>query len=130
MKRYIFLLLAFFLNFNAYAGGFGISSSMIIANYNSNDAKIIKNSSARSLNEMGNIQESAQKEEQRSKLIPLDAQSPGVPNLGTKKGKTAGLSSFSCKTFEGYIFDQGQAGYNDCIRTIKNNNRQKDVVIP
>ncbi|MBC7714613.1 MAG: hypothetical protein H7177_14805 [Rhizobacter sp.] len=157
MKRYIFLLLAFFLSFNAHADGLGISSSMgsmnispsglssveadalkagqkkkhpvrYVVAYNSNGVTNIKDNSSRNINELGNINESTEISQRPSLTIPLDRQTNGVPNLGTRKGKTA-LSNVSCKTYEGKIYDQGEAGYNDCIRTIKTD-RQKDTSIP
>ncbi|MBC7428580.1 MAG: hypothetical protein H7336_08220 [Bacteriovorax sp.] len=150
MKRYIFLLLAFFLILNAHAEGMGVSNLMgtigatptglsrdegvIVKDKERTKAtrkKVVnslKETSSRNTNELGNINESTVQAQRPSKVIPSSARTNGVPNLAAKKGKTA-ISEVSCKTYEGKVYGQGEAGYNDCIRTIKTD-RQRDTAIP
>lgn len=149
MRRYTFLLLAFFLTFSSHAEGLGFSTSMMgvsaapgglsskegdalrIGKEKSKASKsskriayanlnTVKETSPRNINELGNISESTQRTQRLS--------TNGVPNLAAKKGKTA-LSNVTCKTYEGKIYGRGEAGYSDCIRTIKTD-RQTDRVVP
>jgi hypothetical protein len=115
MKRYIFLLLAFFLSFMAEAA-YSVGSVSAIPN--------VVPTSPRNARELGNLKESKQQAEQPA----LNNDASGVPASATKT-KTTSVSSVSCKTYEGKIYDQGEAGYNDCIRTIKND-RQGTKTIP
>ncbi len=160
MRRYTFLLLAFFLGFSAHAEGLGFSTSMMgvsaapqglsdqegealrsgqekkKASKNKkisrkiaySNPKAVKETSSRNINELGNISESTQRAQQPTTNTQLNTQTTGVPNLANKKGKTA-LSAVSCKTYEGKTYEQGEAGYNDCIRTIKTD-RQAEKVVP
>ncbi len=124
MSRYTFLLLAFFLSFNVYADGLGISQSF--ANINPSPSMnsrkpsaAIKETAPRNVKELERIQKSTDAD---------NNQTSDVPNLSTKKDKTA-LSNVSCKTYEGKIYNKGEPGYNDCIRTI-NTDRQDETIAP
>ena len=131
MSRYTFLLLAFFLSMSAYAFSIGQSMSGASINptpisvANTGDVKRVpaqtatKKTSARTAAELGNIKEST-----------LSAQQPPAHNnLNDVTPASSATATTSCKTYEGKVFEQGEAGYNDCIRTIKND-RQADKTVP
>ena len=137
MSRYTFLLLAFFLSMNVYAIGLGQNMSGVsinptlvsTANTGAEDLKearrrvpaetATKKTSARTAAELGNIKEST-----------LSAQQPPAHNnLNDVTPASSATATISCKTYEGKVFEQGEAGYNDCIRTIKND-RQADKTVP
>lgn len=137
MSRYTFLMLAFFLSMNVYAIGLGQSMSgasfsatpITVANNGAKDLKeskkrtpaetATKKTSARTAAELGNIKESTTQAQQP----PLHENAMDVTTTKTSSATT------SCKTYEGKIFEQGEAGYNDCIRTIKND-RQETKTVP
>lgn len=137
MSRYTFLLLAFFLSMSVYAIGVGQSMSgasinptpVSTANTGAENLKEVRNrvpaetaakkTSARTAAELGNIKEST-----------LGAQQPPAHNnLNDVTPATSAITTTSCKTYEGKVFEQGEAGYNDCIRTIKNE-RQAVKTVP
>ncbi len=133
MKRYTFLLLAFFLTNNALAAGFisGISST-IVANVNPNPsgtatATDIKRTSPRNTNEVGStIAPSV------SGTMTNDLQlnhSNGSRNAPATKTTKTSANKMSCKTYEGKIYDQGEAGYSDCMRNIRTD-RQGTRTVP
>lgn len=128
MKRYTFLLLAFFLSMNAHglsvSSGSGISAapnnsvSVVAApEIQKNNSRTPNATSSHAASELGNISESTEKAQQPAPITQLN------------KKKTSSLSTISCKTYQGKVYDQGEAGYNDCIRTIKND-RQGSKTIP
>ena len=126
MKRYNFLLLVFFLTTSALAAGHDSSYRAInIANINSNPEKYIipnsnankniksskKNTSTHNSNEVVNSSESPNSNGEVTSSTKNDVK--------TKSLKTSSNNK-SCKTFEGKVFGQGEAGYNDCILKVKN----------
>ncbi len=111
MKKYTFLLLAFFLSFNLFALGLGVLSSI----------SAVKETSPRNSKELGNISESTQRSQQPGPAL-------SGADLAARKTKTASIN-ISCKTYEGKIYNNGEAGYNDCIRTIKTD-RQSEKQVP
>ena len=116
MFRYKFLVLAFFLSLAA----IGETTSRSTA---------VRKTSAKTITELGNISESTTKAQQPPTNNGLNNVTPtGAPEAAVNK-KTTALSSVSCKTYEGKVFEQGEAGYNDCIRTIKND-RQGTKTVP
>jgi hypothetical protein len=147
MKRYTFLLLAFFLTLSAH--GFSVGNSVSatptsLANVNSfpdrrpgsTNSLPTNVESPRSANELGNITESTQKVQQPSNNVTIGNGTTHLNNANPSKApeangrmKTSSLNNVSCKTYEGKIYGQGEAGYNDCIRTIKND-RQGTKNIP
>jgi hypothetical protein len=109
MRKYIFLLLAFFLSINSYS----IESRPSV--------NVTPNSTSnRNMNELGKVTEPSQN-------------SSGTTAVGTSgsTGSSSGPIKItpapSCKTYEGRIFDPGQPGYKDCIRLIKNNPSDKPI---
>lgn len=136
MKRYRFLLLAFFLATNVHAVGFisGMTPAMNgapkFASVNSTPdlsnsarAKDIRRTSPRNTAEIGSTVEPVV-----SGLRTIDAQNDGRPvqTIGTTKTSSKGMS---CKTYEGKTYDQGEAGFNDCIRNIRTD-RQGTRTVP
>lgn len=116
MFRYKFLVIAFFLSFSA----IGATAP---------EKAAVKKTSAKTITELGNISESTTKAQQPPATNNLNNVTPtGAPEAALNK-KTTALSSVSCKTYEGKVFEQGEAGYNDCIRTIKND-RQGTKTVP
>ena len=141
MFRYTFLLLAFFLTISAHASG--INHSMSAASINPNISPInnkigienlkdarkrtsTKTTSAHSAAELANIKESTSNVQGSSNNSNLnnDLQTDTHNSLTTSSANVT-----SCKTYEGSIYEQGDAGYNDCIKTIKND-RQSTKTIP
>jgi hypothetical protein len=116
MKKIIFFLVIFAAQ-NAYTFSLGsMSIPVAIAKVESNpglQSNQIKKGSARNMGELGNIQESAEKANQPDKINSLR-------NQRKDNIKTSSISSVSCRTYEGEEFQSGEAGYNDCIRKIKN----------
>lgn len=106
MKRYIFFLIAFFL-----------SLSSVYAMNMGNAVNATPTPVGRNANELGNISESTQKSNQ-----PI-SNTQKVKNDLVKR-KTSSLSTVSCKTYQGKDYKQGEAGYDDCIRTIKNTRQE------
>lgn len=124
MKRYRFLLLAFFLANNVHAEGLisTISVAPVVANINSTPytkdatATDIKRTSPRNTTEVG------------SSVEPFVSGSTTTDTTRTKTIKTSGRG-ISCKTYEGKTYDQGEAGYADCMRNIKTD-RQGTRTVP
>lgn len=125
MKRYTFLLLAFFLTltlvFSAHAMSVGSNVSAApnaVANINSlRDSKTRAPSnddmSARSADKLESIKSSTSTPEA---AVPNESTAPN--NREVKPMKTS--ANFpSCKTYDGNIYDKGDPGYSDCIRSIK-----------
>lgn len=105
MRRYTFLLLAFFLSFGAHAS-------------------IEEKSEMKTL---GNIEESVQKAQQPSDNIPIGSVISNRSQTKMKQ-KTNAFSAVNCKTYEGDIYGRGEAGYNDCIKAIKTDHKNTRAV--
>jgi hypothetical protein len=146
MKRYRFLLLAFFLATNVHADGLisgmapTINGSPKLANVNSTPdmrsrknsgsarAKDIRRTSPRNTAEIGNVLEpvvsgSPTPEDQ---LNNSGNGARSAQTTGTTKTSSKGMS---CKTYEGETYDQGEAGYSDCMRNIRTD-RQGTRTVP
>lgn len=136
MKRYRFLLLAFFLANNIHAEGLvsGMNPSMNgapkLVNVNSiPDTRTINSGAARATDirrisprntaEVGSTVEPVVSGSRTS-----DARSAQA--TGTTKTSSKGMS---CKTYEGKTYDQGEAGYSDCMRNIRTD-RQGTRTVP
>jgi hypothetical protein len=156
MKRYRFLLLAFFLATNVHADGLisgmapTMSGSPKLANVNSTPdlrsnvnssvpdvrtnnsgtarARDIRRTSPRNTAEIGNA------------LEPVVSGSPTPEDQlnnsgnGARSAQTTGATKtsskgMSCKTYEGKTYDQGEAGYSDCMRNIRTD-RQGTRTVP
>ena len=126
MKGYNFYLLFFFLTSSALATGLDSSyRATNIANINSNPGKYIipnsnanknirskkKNTSTRNSNEIENSRETP--------ISNGEVTSSTKDDVKTKSLKTSSNNK-SCKTYEGKIYGQGEAGYNECILKVKN----------
>lgn len=126
MKGYNFYLLFFFLTSSALATGLDSSyRATNIANINSNPEKYIipnsnanknirskkKNTSTRNSNEIENSRETP--------ISNGEVTSSTKDDVKTKSLKTSSNNK-SCKTYEGKIYGQGEAGYNECILKVKN----------
>jgi len=130
MKKYTFLLLAFFLTltlaFTAHAMGVGGSVSAApnaLANVNSlRDVKTRAPSnddmSKRSADKLDSINSSTQ----ANKNSVLNE--PTTPNNNETKATKTAANSPSCKTYDGNIFEKGDPGYKDCIRTIQTDRQE------
>lgn len=105
MRRYRFLLLAFFLSIGAHAS-------------------IEEKSEMKTL---GNIEESVKKAQQPSDNIPIGSVSSNRSRTKMKQ-KTNAFNSVNCKTYEGDIYGRGEAGYNDCIKAIKTDHKNTRAV--
>ena len=122
MKRYTFLLLAFFLVFLTASRVFAltsVSNSGPSVTPSTLPTSGVKQTSARNVGELGNISESTTKAQQPPTNVP-------DLNKGTK---TTSANGVSCKTYEGKVYAEGEAGYNDCIKTIKSD-RQGTKNVP
>ncbi|MEA9355741.1 hypothetical protein SHI21_06000 [Bacteriovorax sp. PP10] len=170
MKRYRFLLLAFFLANNVYAEGLAsgmapaMNGSPQLSNVNStpdlksnvnssvpdvrsgnnrvspttSSMKAIKSRSARATD----IKRTSPRNtaEVGSALEPVvsgsrtpDDQLNNSGN-GARSAQTTGTTKtsskgMSCKTYEGKTYDQGEAGYSDCMRNIRTD-RQGTRTVP
>ncbi len=100
MRRYTFLLIAFFLSMGALA---------------SIDSKS-------EMKELGNIEESIEKAKQPVDNIPVGSVSSNRSRTKMKQ-KTNAFSGVNCKTYEGDVYGRGEAGYNDCIKAIKTDHK-------
>lgn len=186
MKRYTFLLLAFFLTTGVHASGLisGISSSVSVApnavaqnvnsmpdtnttknaipdmqgsknrpattnsvpdtSVNSNPtttnsvpdtrrsrtptATDIRRSSSRNTSEVGNAVESSVTGA-RTTNDQLNNTNVVPTRSNTTKTTKTSSNSMSCKTYEGKTYDQGEAGYTDCMRNIRTD-RQGTRTVP
>ena len=149
MKRYTFLLLAFFLTTGVHASGLisGISSSLSVApnavaqnvnsmpdtSANSNKATgttttDIRRSSSRNTSEVGNAVESSVTGA-RTTNDQLGNNNVVPTRSNTTKTTKTSSNSMSCKTYEGKTYDQGEAGYTDCMRNIRTD-RQGTRTVP
>lgn len=151
MMRYAFLMLAFFLTNTTLASGFlsGITST-VVANVNSTpDLRSNRNASVPDVRKKSNRSSATatdiKRTSPRNTTEVGSAMEPAVLGTGasdtqlnnnngsrhapaTKTTKTS-ANSMSCKTYEGKIYDQGEAGYNDCIRNIRTD-RQGARTVP
>lgn len=127
MKRYIFLLIAFFLTNSALATGLDFSSDLKkIASINTNpESGVIPISDANK-----NIKlRKSKKSSTRNTSEIVNSSGSNTPsnvasdvsqnNIKTKSVKTSSNNKI-CKTYEGVVFEQGEAGYSDCILKVKN----------
>lgn len=105
MRRYTFLLLAFFLSIGAIASIQGKSE----------------------MKTLGNIEESVEKAQQPSDNIPIGSVTSNRTRTKMKQ-RTEAFSATNCKTYEGDIYSQGDAGYNDCIKAIKTDHKNTRAV--
>lgn len=97
MKRYTFLMLAFFLLFFVQA--------------------MAVTSTEKELKELGNIKESEEKVEQPKYSVPLGSfSSRPYKKVGRKPQD---LSVTNCRTYDGDLNGTDEARYNDCVRRIK-----------
>ena len=129
MKRYTFLLIAFFLTYKVVAMEPKIlETSAVLANINSNpDKNIIPDSSAHSnVKTIKTKKPSAGNTSQIGTILEPTDSSETV--IKTKTVKTSS-NNHNCKTYEGIIFEEGEAGYSDCIQKIKND-RQSIKTVP
>lgn len=103
MKRYIFLLIAFFLINNV------LMASVPKARQNDNDtsakSKDIKRTSSRNASEV---------------VYPTE---PDITSSSKIKKIKTSANSMSCKTYEGKIYEHGEAGYSDCMQKIKSDHQ-------
>lgn len=123
-------MLAFFLSNSALASGLisGISSP-VVANVNSTpdlrtnrntSVPDIRRASPRNTAEVGSATEPA---------ILGTQNSNGSRNAPVTKTTKTSANNMSCKTYEGKIYDQGEAGYSDCMRNIRTD-RQGTRTVP
>lgn len=115
MKRYTFLLLAFFLTSTVYGTRFIDVKNKKSANAISTDIRRI---SPRNTIEVGSVLEPVISGS-RTPDDQLINDGNGTRAAVTTKVVETSSNSLSCKTYEGQIYDQGEAGYSDCIRSIR-----------
>lgn len=127
MKKYTFLLLAFFLilTIGLSANATSVGSSVIAAPNSltsSNSSREIsaatptksnKDMSARSANELDSIGSSTTNNKNKV------SDETTISNKNETKVIQKASNSTSCKTYDGNIFDKGDPGYKDCLRTIQ-----------
>lgn len=156
MKRYRFLLLAFFLANSVHAEG--LISGIRIANVNSTPdlrsnsnnsvpdirsgnnrvspttnsgsatATDIRRTSPRNSTEIGNTVGPVVSGS-RTTDSQLSNNGNGTRSIKTTKTTKTSANSMSCKTYEGKTYDQGDAGYTDCMRNIRTD-RQGTRTVP
>ena len=135
MKRYIFLLIAFFLTNSALATGpdtdFNINR---IASINTNpEIGIIPDSNASKNMKLKKTKKSSPRN--TSEIVNSsgpttsnNTASDATQNIVKTKNVKTSSNNKTCKTYEGEIFDQGEAGYSDCVLKVKNDRQViKDV---
>lgn len=123
MKRYRFLLLAFFLTNNAIANV--NSTRPVQSGATTTD---IRRTSPRNTSEVGSTLEPVVSGA-RTPESQLNINSNGSRNAPATKTTKTSANSMSCKTYEGKIYDQGEAGYSDCMQKIKTD-RQGTRTVP
>lgn len=112
MKRYIFLMLAFFLSFTQ-AFAIGISAPSISASPAAL-ASVEQAPTKKELKELGSIKESEIKAQQPDSKVSLK-----------KPAKNKVLTTASCRSYENKVYDLGEAGYNDCVEKIKSHKQAR-----
>lgn len=125
MKRYRFLLLAFFLVNNVHATS--LTSGMAPAMNGARETDI-KRTSPRNTAEIGNALEPVVSGSRTpdAQLNNSGNSARSAQATGTLKTSSKGMS---CKTYEGKTYDQGEAGYSDCMRNIRTD-RQGTRTVP
>ena len=127
MKRYTFLLIAFFLTNSALATGLNsLSNIKKIASINTNPKRgIIPDSNANRNVKLINTKKISPSnsseiiKSEESTISNDETNNVSQKALKIKKLKTSSNNKI-CKTKEGIIFYQGDAGHNDCILKVKN----------
>lgn len=125
MKKYTFLLLAFFLAFSIFIGAHAMSvnndnvSATPSAPTEKNSVKNgqvrapsnddMSSRSANKLNTLNNPTATNQKNILNDSTIPT-----ATPPKATKTA----ANSPSCKTYDGNIYEKGDPGYKDCMSTV------------
>ncbi len=122
MRRYIFLMLAFFLAFHAHAYmGFALppvsASPQAMANVNK-ESSLKK----RDLRVLGNIKESEEKADQPSEQVPIGTISATKPYKKPMNSKV--ITQASCRSYDDKVYDSGESGYNDCVEKIKTDRKE------
>lgn len=146
MNRYRFLLLAFFLANTGHAegliSGINLSVSPMVANINSTpdlrstgnstvpdtSANGIRKTSPRNTAEVGNSIEPYVSGSSTTDA-ELNNRGNGARSTVTTKNIKTSSKAMSCKTYEGKTYDQGEAGYADCMRNIRTD-RQGTRTVP
>lgn len=105
MKRYTFLLLAFFLA----TGLYGALSA---------NRADIKSTSSRNTIEVGSVIEPVISGS-RTPDDQLINDGNGNKASATTKIVETSSDSLTCRTYEGQTYDQGDPGYSDCVRNIR-----------
>ncbi len=115
MMKYTFLLIAFFLTYSALATGLDSHHNFRkLANINTNPERgVIPHSNANS-----NIK-SKKITKRNSNEIVNSGERSNSKNIVRSKSLKTSSNNKSCKTYEGLVFVQGEAGYDDCILKVK-----------